>query len=330
MRTLRFCLILLVPVMLARCTALQEMGSPLPRPGFEIRRVEFLGLDLSGVTLRWHAAVQNPYPVAVPRAAFDAGLGLEGTHLMQLQTELGEGVPANGETEFTVDSRLPFDALVAVYEGLPRDELLDLELKGVVDLYFPETQASSVPGLPEKFSVDVAVSEQFPAISPAVEVRNFRLERPSLGSALQVAPLLAGVADRYLNSLLEPGGFSPGSAAALGLGGLNLNLNTSFDLVLKNEAAARVLFESVNYTFFLSGHRLFEGTGTDIQQLESESVVTIRSSFPLASITAALANAIKNRSAAFRVTGQSGLTIPALSDDSPLRLSFDESGPLSW
>jgi hypothetical protein len=311
------------------CASLLEMAGIGKSPGFALERIEFTGIDLQKLSLRLHATVSNPYPVAVPRAAIDLGLALEGAELLRLKTDLEGGIGARATRSVPFDVNLPYSGLVSAYENTPGKDVLGLSLGGPVSIYLPE--GVSVPGLPDHLTFDVQQSAEFPAVKPAVEIRNFSIVKPGAGElADAVGPLLAGIAGAYIDRLLGAGGGTPGSAAAAGLGSLDFNLKTRYELVLKNEAAARLDFTNVNYTLFLENSKFFEGVSSAIQNNGTESIVQIETSLPLRSITTALSRAIKSKNAGFRLAGVAGFDIPALPLENLLNLDFDRSGRLTW
>ena len=158
-------------------------------------------------------------------------------------------------------------------------------------------------------------------------------EKPSADEVTSaVGPLLAGLAMSYLDRLLDAGGTAPGSPLAAGLANLDFNLTTTYEVVLKNEAAARLDLSKLNYTLFLENQKLFDGIGqpAQIENNGTESVLKVQTKLPLVSITSALSRAIKSRNAGFRVTGDAGFDIPGMSLDNLLNLDFDRAGRLTW
>lgn len=311
------------------CAMLQNITGVGKSPGFALQGLEFLGVDLQKLSFRLLASLENPYPIGVPRAAADLGLGVEGAELFRIKNDISGGIDARATKDLQFDVELPYTGLINAYNRVPSKDILDLSLNGPVKLFLPE--GAAVPGLPDHMTFDVQQSTEFPAVKPTVEVRNFTIERPTTSDLTSaVGPLLAGVASAYVDRLLSSTGSAPGSALASGLSGLDFNLRTSYEIVLKNEAAARLDFTKLNYTLFLENARLFNGLSSNIENTGSESVVKIDTALPIRSITTGLSRAIKARSAGFRLAGDAGFDIPAMPLKDLLDLDFNQAGRLNW
>jgi hypothetical protein len=318
----------LLPVA-TNCAALQDMTGVGKTPGFTLDRLEFTGVDLQKLSLRLHTTVDNPYPVAVPRAATDLGLGLEGSELFRIQTDVDGGIDARGSRALQFDVQLPYAGLINAYNKAPGSEILKLSLTGPVKLFLPEGVA--VPGLPDHMTFDVQQETEFPAVRPTIDIRNFSIQKPTTADLTgAVGPLLAGVAGAYIDRLLSDIGSAPGSALSSGLANLDFNLKTEYEIVLKNEAAARLDFTKLNYTLFLENDKLFDGVSSNIENTGTESVVKIVTSLPLRSITSGLSRAIKSKNAGFRIAGDAGFDIPAMPLKELLNLDFNQTGRLTW
>ena len=321
--------IILVTASASNCAALQEITGAGKTPGFDLERLEFLGVDLQKLSLRIHATLENPYPIAVPRAATDLGLGLEGAELFRIKTDIDGGLGARATRPVQFDVELPYTGLINAYNKLPGREVLNLSLTGPVQLFLPP--GATVPGLPDHMTFDVKQETEFPAVKPTIEIRNFTIEKPTTDELTSaVGPLLAGVAATYIDRLLSSSGTAPGSALSSGLANLDFNLKTGYEIVLKNEAAARLDFTKLNYTLFLEDNKLFDGVTSDIENTGTESIVKIQTSLPLRSITTGLSRAIKAKNAGFRLAGDAGFDIPAMPLKDLLNLNFNQSGRLTW
>lgn len=311
------------------CASLMDLTGIGKTPGFALDRLEFTGIDLQKLSLRIHATVDNPYPVAVPRAATDLGLNLEGAELFRIKTDVEGGIGARASRALQFDVQLPYTGLINAYNKVPGREILNLSLNGPVKLFLPEGVA--VPGLPDHMTFDVKQNTEFPAVKPSIEIRNFSIQKPTTDDLTgAVGPLLAGIAGVYIDRLLSDTGSAPGSALSSGLANLDFNLKTEYEIVLKNEAAARLDFTKLNYTLFLENNKLFDGVSSNIENNGAESVVKIVTSLPLRSITSGLSRAIKSKNAGFRIAGDAGFDIPAMPLKELLNLDFNQTGRLTW
>ena len=302
------------------------------KPSFTLDRLRITGITLTHLNLQLEGLVENPYPFAIPAGDLDLGLAVEGRELQRMQLDLSDGVPADNSQPIKLDVQLPYSGLIALYRLLPTQETLQCDLTGQLNLHLPEEQVGRIPGLPEKIAFDVNQSRRLPALNPGISIRDFRISGPdpeTLRNAIADGSMVER-ASTYLGRLLEGSAYSPGSAESAGLDDLGLELTGELDLVLTNQAAAALNFVEVDYELLLQNESFLKGISKDIQNNGTESVITIESTLPLASVGAALARAISNRAAAFDLKGRAGFDIPSLPEDGTIHFNFDENGRLSW
>ncbi len=315
---------------LSTCAELQKMVGVDRDPSINFEKIELTGIDLEKLSVRLHTRLDNPYAFALPRAATDFGLEIEGAKLAQLKTDLSNGVAKRSETPIPFDVEIPYKGILEVYQRLPGKETFNVRLNGPAQLFLPEQ--ARLPGLPESMTLDLDQSREIPALRPNIEVRNFSIQKPTSSDLVSaVGPVLAVALETYLNRLLGDGGSPPGAATAI-LGRLDYRLKTEYELVLKNEAAAQMDFTKVNYALALEGRPFFEGIGTEIvkDELTGASIVKVQTEFPIVSITSSIARAIKYKNANFRLSGDAGLDLPDFPVSDLLKLKFDKAGKLDW
>ena len=314
------------------CALLQKI--PL-KPGFELEKVEFVGFSLTAARLRLYSQVSNPYPVDLPQAQLTAGLTVEGVKLADVKGE-PKTIPARSVAPVVFDVSIPYSSLSGIYQKFPGKEQLLAEISGQLVIPVPEA-ARVTPGVPRQLSFDFQSKRSIPAILPSLSIRNFRIIKPSadelrkkvIGSVTENPEQTVKKAASFLDSLLNKGGTSPGSAVQAGLEELDIEIRTEFEIVLENKAAARLDFKRLSYEFFLNGERFLNGNAKDIKNDGRVSVIRVETKFPLKSVSSGLSSALKSRSVSFRLVGSAAVTIPAVGTGE-MAYDFDRSGAHSW
>jgi len=295
----------------------------IERPSVTLDGVDIASISLTEITLRLRTVVANPYPIPFPASALGMNITVEGTDLAKIESKLQSIGPVS-EENVPVDVKIAYRDLMTIYQKLPGKETLRLALKGNLSVPFPS--GVNVPGIPGQLDLPFSAERDIPAVLPSISIRNFRLIRPEIQLS---SPDTIKKAAQFLDGIFSRGQSSPGSAAASGLAGLDITIKTEFEILLKNEAAARIAFDALKYNLTLNNENFLAGTDTSIVNSGKESVIKVQTSFPIGSITAALADALRQKGAAFHLTGSSAISIPGLAGES-IPFQFDRTGNLTW
>lgn len=319
------------------CQVLSQLGDTLgdhtQDPDFAFQKAELLEASLEGLTLRLHTEITNFYPFDIPKGGLDLGLKLDGVEFTRLQNDLRSGLPRRERTPVAFDVQIPFARVLRVVQNAAYSQDKDflLGIAGDLKVDLPERGRALIPGLPAQMSVPVEHETPLPALYPEIEIRNFSVQRPTMEETASAAGgALADAASNYLDGLF--GGGRAQSAEEAGLGSLNtLEISSEFDIVVRNRAGALFLINSLNYDFDLAGADFAKGFASSITETpEGESVATIRTSLPIASIGTALARALRYQRADFTLSGKGDFLTPEFSVGSDAKLDFSKNGVLSW
>jgi LEA14-like dessication related protein len=307
----------------------------IPKPTVGLKGVSIKSITLEDIQLLLETDVNNPYPIGLPGLGMNVNLNIEGTRLLKLSNSKVTA-PAKQATAVPFDLKLKYQDLVNIYKKVTGKEVLSMDLDGAVSLPLPVDKLKKrglfFQGMPRQLAFPFKTGHALPAVLPKIDLRNFRIIQPStqdIKSAVKTDQL----ADRALNfvsALLSSGGKNPGSAVKAGLADVDLPINTEFEIAMSNSAASRIAFETLNYDLFLGKEKFLGGRSTKIENRGKESIVTVKTSFPLRSVSAGIASAIKARKTAFRLSGGSDLQVPALPGDGKVPFNFNKTGDLKW
>ncbi|MCE9502117.1 MAG: LEA type 2 family protein [Leptospira sp.] len=322
--------ILLFPILLFSCASLMESGL-IKKPEFNFERVEVTTITLSEVNLKLITTVKNPYPISLPKSELKLDLEIEGQKFTSLKSDLG-AIKADSTEPLPFDLKVKYSDLLAIYKKLKGKEAFSMKLKGNLDIPIPAS-IRTVPGIPEKVTFPFEAVRDLPAILPAITIKNFRILKPSvekIANENKNPEVLVKKATSFLNNLLDKKGGSVTSAVEAGLQELDLSVDAEFDIALKNESNATLQFENMNYDLFLGTEKFLSGNSQTIKNEGKESIITVKTSFPLKGVTQSIANAVKNRKTDFKLSGTSGIRIPALPGEGLLNFQYDKTGSFSW
>lgn len=318
---------LLLFFFLNSCALLTQFIGQENQPSFSLKNVSISSITLETIQLKVLAGVRNPYPVTLPKSILNMDVLIEGSKFGNFSNmDLGK-IEAKSTRDIPVDVVLKYSDLLEIYKKLPGKEILEVSLNGNIDVPIPE----SLPAVGQKsFTFPFQEKKQIPAILPTIEITNFKIIKPdpqkiiaSSGSAL------AGSAMSYLDNLLGGGGKSAGSAVSAGLSAIEVDVDTEFDLVLTNKASSKLNFSSLKYNLDLNNEKFLSGNPGQIINNGKESIIKIKSSFPLKSVSSGIAAAIQKKSSDFQLKGDSLLGIEALGNEK-INFSFDKMGNFKW
>lgn len=307
----------------------------IPKPEAALKRLSIKSISLQEIQLLLETSVDNPYPLGLPKLGLDAGMNIEGTRLFKSSTQpVSIGAKQTASVPFNVG--LKYQDLVNIYKKVKGKEALQLSMDGNLQLPLPvqKLQAKGLffKGMPQKLSFPFKAQHLLPSVLPAIALRGFKILQPTtddIKSAVNSDAIVQTVSS-YVDSLLNPKKKNPGAASKAGLSSVDFPINTEFQLVLTNSAAAKVLFEALNYELYLGKEKFLGGQSTKIENKGQESIVTVKTAFPIKSVSSGIAAAIKAHKAVYQLKGSSGLDVPALAADAKVPFNFDQKGNLSW
>lgn len=309
------------------CALLQQFLSGENKPTFSLKSVDITKITLENISLKVLTSVKNPYPVALPKSILDMNVLIEGSNLAKFsKIDLGK-IEASSSKDLPVDVILKYSDLADIYKKVPGKELLAVKFDGVLNVPIPE--AYQIAGK-KSFEFPFSQDKQIPAVLPTIDIRNFKIIKPEPKQIVNnVKDGVTSAAMNYLDSLLGGKKTSVGSAAQAGLSNVDIDVATEFEIALANKAAAALKFSDLKYDLQLNGEKFLSGVPVDIINSGKESIVKVKTSFPLKSVSSGIADAIKNRSSDFKLQGLSGLTVPGL-PEGVMSFDYDKKGTFKW
>ncbi len=312
---------------ISNCALLQQFLNGDTKPTFSLKGVDITKITLENISLKVLANVRNPYPVALPKSILDMNVFIEGNKLAKFsQIDLGK-IEANSSKDLPVDVILKYTDLADIYKKVPGKELLAVKFDGVLNIPIPE--AYQIAGK-KTFEFPFSQDKQIPAVLPTIDIRNFKIVKPEPTQVISgVKDGVSAAAMSYLDGLLGGKKTNIGSAAQAGLSNVDIDVATEFEIALANKAAAALKFSDLKYDLELNGEKFLSGVPVNIINSGKESIVKVKTSFPLKSVSSGIADAIRKRSSDFKLQGLSGLTVPGL-PEGRMSFDYDKKGNFKW
>ncbi|HMV41979.1 MAG TPA: hypothetical protein PK079_23170 [Leptospiraceae bacterium] len=309
------------------CALFQQFLGGGNEPTFTLKSVDINKITLENISLKLLTNVRNPYPVSIPKSILDMNVLIEGTNLAKFsKVDLGK-IEASSNKDLPVDVILKYSDLMDIYKKLPGKDLLNVKLDGVLNVPIPESYQLAGK---KSFEFPFTQDKQIPAVLPTIDIRNFKIVKPDTDQISSgVKDGATNTAKTYLDNLLSGKKTNLGSAAQAGLSNVDIDVATEFEIALANQAAAALKFSDLKYDLALNGEKFLSGVPVDIINNGKESIVKVKTSFPLKSLSSGIADAIQKKSSDFKLKGLSGLNVPGLPDGT-MSFDYDKSGSFKW
>ncbi len=304
------------------CAQLQTMMGGDNKPTFSLKSIDITKITLENISLKLLTDIKNPYPLAIPRSLVDMDIGIEGFTLTKFKTDLGK-IESNSSKTQGIDLVMKYSDLLEIYKKVPSKELLDVKLNGTLGLPIPESLQFAGK---QKFDFPINETKQIPAILPSIDIKNFKIIKPE--PKINVSGVQA-TAYSYLERLLSGKKVPLGSAASEGLSIVDIDVATEFDISLINQAASKLNFSNLKYDLNLNGEKFVAGIPSEIITNGKESLIRVKSSFPLKSLSSGIVSAIQTKSSAFQLNGVSGIKVDGL-PDGLMNFEYDKKGNFKW
>ncbi|HTP58524.1 MAG TPA: LEA type 2 family protein [Spirochaetia bacterium] len=316
----------LILLCLGACLWAFELPGNLPKPTAEIKRFQLEAITLRDVTFLFELAVKNPYPVNLPFDGMTLRFAVEGARVFTAASQGGFTVPSNSEKSNTFTVTLDYAGIIKLVKDYVSKEWLDTVIDGTLVIPLPK-----LPGLPANVTFTYSLSKKIPAIKPHLAILNFRVLPPT---QQQVADAIVeagkktdpGKALGVFKSVLA--GKKP-PAPVIDPADLDVPLNVSFTLEIRNDARGPLSFNKLGYVLNVNGEKLVTGESTGITREKGRDLVTITNTFSSKQLSKNVKALFSQHRGTFAVSGKAAIKFPDEIRVDPVPLDFNESGSFS-
>ncbi len=298
----------------------------VPKPKATIEGFDIESISLRDITFLFDVGISNPYPVHLKLQDIKIVFFIDNHQLFSTNTSGGFVIDPKKKRITTFRVNLIYSDIMKIIKTYGDRDFLSCLADVTIVIPLPD-----MPGLPKSVSLNFKLHKNIPAIKPSVHIANFKVERPTLneindaikksGKNLADPNKIHGM----FNDILS--GKKP--AKIINPADLDLKLRVNFDIVLKNETRAQLLFNRLDYNFFVNSEKLISGNTLDIKREGSTSILRISNVFSSKILGKSILDAFMNLKGNFSLTGYSMLKFPDSIKKEPLKLNFDEKGDMS-
>jgi LEA14-like dessication related protein len=292
-------------------------------PEVSIKDFDIKGISLKDIDFLFDIEIKNPYPLGLKLAKVDFKVDVEKKQLFSTSTTSGFTVKARGTAVTPLVLNLEYAKIAGIVKDYKEKEYLVCDISGELHIPLPK-----LPGLPGTFKFPFKVSKKIPAIKPSVAIHNFKVKAPSMAD-IQAAIRQSGRnldADKIfgaIGSMIKGKSINP---KELGLADLDLKMDVNFDIKLKNDTRAKLLFNNLNYDFSMNGEKVFRGDTAKTQSVGDTLIISVANQLSSKSLGKGVLRVFEDRKGIFKVRGETFINLPAEIKKAPLKLSFDEGG----
>jgi len=324
-----FTLLLLLGLVTPLCAfelpgALKKIGKSVPKPTAKLKKVTVDRISLRDIDLLFYVDIKNPYPVSLKLKDVGYTFMVEGKQFFKTNTKKGLKIKARKTKTNIFKVNLKYKDIIRIVKDYKKKEYLKCQSKVRLELWLPKS-VKKVLG--KSIAFNFKHNTTLPAVKPKISVANFNVKMPSLSdiasqlrkkrknlNAKSVANMFSSILKgKSVKKIIDPTS-------------IDVPIDVNFDIRLKNEARAKLLFNNLKYNFYVGNEKLVGGLTKKIRRVGDVSVISIGNRFSSKSLSKSIYKLFRNGKGDFRVQGVTKLQLPKKYFSKPLDLNFSEGG----
>ncbi len=307
--------------------ALKKIKNVIPKPTAELKKVSIKSISLRDIDLLFHVEIYNPYPVSLKLREVGYTFMVEGKQFLKTKTEKPLSIKAKKKAMNVFSVNLKYADIMNIVKDYKNREVLNCQSRVRLELWLPESVHKA---LGKSIAFNFKHDTTLPAVKPKINVVNFKVNMPSYSDILRQlkekkksvdAKSVAKMFSNILSGKSAKNIIDPTS--------IDVPIDVNFDIHLKNEARAKLLFNNLNYNFYVGSNKLVGGLTKKIVQKGDVSVISIGNRFSSKSLSKSIYELFKKGKGDFSVQGVTKLQLPVKYFKEPLDLKFTEGGNFS-
>lgn len=299
-----------------------SLPKSLPKPTADFKGFDIESISLRDINFLFDVEIKNPYPVGLKLDGVEFTFFVENNQFFKTTTSKGLKIAAKGKKINQFRVNVKYEDIIKIVKAYSKKDYLNCKIDMAILIPLPD-----ISGLPENIRFDYSVNTQIPAIKPTISIANFKVKKPSTAeiaaelakkkkeaSAEKVAGMFADIlSGKKADQIIDPSS-------------LDLPITVDFDILLKNETAHKLAFNSINYDFLVNNEKLVKGTTKDIKMQGNTSIIKVSNKFSSKSLGKSMLGFFEKQKGDFAFTGSTFIKLPEKIKKDPLKLSFDEKG----
>ncbi len=295
----------------------------LAKPTAEITQFQIREISLRDVTFQFELTVSNPYPLELSFSGMTLDFSVEGSKVFTAANQGGFSVPAKGKKSSSFNVKLTYEDIYKLVQNYAAKEWLNTVINGTLSIPLPK-----VPGVPPSISFNYKLEKKIPAIKPTVAITGFTVTPPSAAEVSAALTKAGKKADpeKARGAIADILSGKKPDTPVIEPSELDLPLNVSFTLQIRNDARGHINFTAIAYELYINNEKLVIGESSTVKQEGQDVLITVKNTFSTKKLSSAVKALFSEKKGDFRVKGSASITLPEDISKEPIPLGFDEQG----
>ncbi|MFC1670155.1 LEA type 2 family protein [Spirochaetota bacterium] len=295
------------------------------KPTAKIEKFDIESISLKDITLLFDISIKNPYPLGIKLDDIKLTFFIEKKQLFKTKTSKGLKIKSRGKKSSRFHVNLKYKDIMKIVKSYSKKDSLDCVVDVVIIIPLPK-----LPGLKKNISFNYKLKKKIPAFKPSIKIVNFKVKKPSLSN---ISKALKKTKKNLLNKKKIHNMFTDIFSGKkpkkiIKPSSIDVKLDVSFDIELKNNTKAKLLFKNLNYDFMVNSNKLVKGSTKDFKTSGNKSILRVNNSFSSKALGKAILKAFSSKKGSFKLQGHAMVKFPDIIKKEPLKLKFDEIGKL--
>lgn len=293
-----------------------------PKPGATIKKFDIDSISLRDITFLFDIEISNPYPLKLKLDSVDFTFYVEKNQFFKTRTSGGLTIKARGKKTNQLKVNIKYEDIMRIMKSYSEKDYLACQIHVAIAIPLPD-----IPALPENIVIEYDLATRIPAIKPHVSVDNFTIQPPTtadVSAALAKArkKVDAGRVASMFSDIIA----GKKTEQVISPDELDLPIDVNFNIVLKNETKADLVFKDLNYDFLVENEKLVGGKTSDITRQGNTSTIRVANRFSSKSLSKSLVKVLYDRKGSFMLKGNTYIKLPDDVKKEQVKLGFDEGG----
>lgn len=301
-----------------------SLKKAVPKPTAKLKKVTIESISLRDINFLFHIQVYNPYPVKLNLKKIGFTFFVEGKQFFRTATAKSFKVGPKKRRTNVFRVNLKYADIINIVRDYKNKEYLKCQSKVFLQLWLPDMVKRT---LGDSIGFTFRHKSTLPAVKPKINVANFKVKMPSMSDIRrQLAIKRSNVSSKKVSKMFSDIFSGKSAKRVIDPASLDLPIKVNFDIKLKNEARAKLLFRNLKYDFYVGNDKLIGGLTKKIVRRGNVSVISIGNTFSSKNMSKSIYKLFRKGKGDFKVKGVTKLQMPKKYFPEPLNLNFTEAG----
>jgi len=298
------------------------------KPEAKIQKVSIDSISLKDVTFLFNIDIKNHYPLKIKLNKIALNVKIEGKQFLKTTTARGLNLRANGLTKSKFKLNLKYKDILRIIKSYSKKDYLNCTID--LDIIIP------TPAFAQKIKKNITIHytliKKIPAIKPSLKIINFKIEKPNLKEISKSLKRNAihNIKPKKVFGMFQKLIAGKRTRKIIDPKKIDIPITVSFDIELKNNTRAKLLFKKLQYTFYINNNKLIQGNTASIKTSGNKSIISIKNKFSSRVLGKSILKTLRQKKGKYSLKGEATLKLPDNISGKPLPMKFDEKGNFNF